>query len=762
VFPSDPSKDQPGRELLHVNGGPQPPRGPLAAAAAGKDPAGARPAALSAAPDAMALLRALGRRWVLALTLAAVAGPALAAATWYAMPHVMPPKHTARTTVHVASRQQPIAPGTPVDSRGDFTTYQRTQIAMIKSRLVLNAALRDPKVADLDLARRGDAIEWLEKEIRADYSVAPEVLTISITGDDPDELIVLIDAVRNAYLKEIVNRELTEVNSRLEKLKLFYSAKDEALKRKRQTLKGLAQSVGYPDAQALARTQEYVVERLTTARHKLQAKRDELRDLLVEDAAQRGKEEALKKLPVPDALVEEEVRKDKPYEQHRLDLAKLEEDLEKVRRLATRADDPPLRRATAAVETAKEALAARAEKLRPLIRQQFREKAEQDLQLKAAQRQERTAVLAEQEKQLKKEVDELEEEADRVKKGAAEIASLRDEIAREEDAAKALGTQMQALTMELQADPRVTVLEGATASQKADRRLPAAAGAGAAAVLLVLAGIAWREFQARRVCRIQDVVEGLGITLVGAVPDLPGRAKGRAGQAGGRKGYWWSLFTESVDGIRTVLVRVARTESVRSVMVTSALASEGKTSVSSHLAISLARAGFRTVLVDGDLRQPSVHRVFDVDVGPGLNEVLRGESDLDAVVRETRVRGLAVVPGGHWDGSTTQALAQGGVGAVLEHLKGRYEFVVVDSSPALPVVDPLLIGQHVDAVILSVLRDVSRLPQVYEAYRKVSGYGIRVLGAVVSGTRDGVYQTHYQGVGGPAAKQPLAGEGVRS
>src|SRR5262249_2393973 len=154
---------------------------------------------------------------------------------------------------------------------------------------------------------------------------------------------------------------------------------------------------------------------------------------------------------------------------------------------------------------------------RPLLRQQLREKAEQDLQLKAAQRQERVAVLTEQERRLKDEVKELEKESDKVKMGTAEIASLRDEIAREDEAAQALGAQMQARPRDCQAARRVGVRGGAPASPKAARRLVAAAGAGAAVFLLVLAGIAWREFQARRVCRIQDVVEGLGITLVGAV-----------------------------------------------------------------------------------------------------------------------------------------------------------------------------------------------------------------------------------------------------
>ena len=98
--------------------------------------------------------------------------------------------------------------------------------------------------------------------------------------------------------------------------------------------------------------------------------------------------------------------------------------------------------------------------------------------------------------------------------------------------------------------------------------------------------------------------------------------------------YWQNLLLESVDATRTMLVHAARTGSHRVVMITSAVGGEGKTSLSSYLATSLARSGLRTLLVDADLRSPSIHRLFDLPVAPGLSELLRGEVDLaDAIAR---------------------------------------------------------------------------------------------------------------------------------
>ena len=81
-----------------------------------------------------------------------------------------------------------------------------------------------------------------------------------------------------------------------------------------------------------------------------------------------------------------------------------------------------------------------------------------------------------------------------------------------------------------------------------------------------------------------------------------------------------------------------------------------------------------------------------------------------------------------------QSLARGGVQGALERLKDEFDFVIIDSHPVLAANDSLLIGKHVDAVILSVLREVSETPKVYAAAQRLAGLGIRVLGAVVNAT----------------------------
>ena len=86
---------------------------------------------------------------------------------------------------------------------------------------------------------------------------------------------------------------------------------------------------------------------------------------------------------------------------------------------------------------------------------------------------------------------------------------------------------------------------------------------------------------------------------------------------------------------------------------------------------------------------------------------------------------------------------EGVLGRIIEQFRAEFDYVIIDSSPVLPVVDPLLIGQMVDGTILSVLRDVSRMPSVYAAHQRLIAGGVRVLGAVVNGVRGEVYGAAY-------------------
>ena len=202
------------------------------------------------------------------------------------------------------------------------------------------------------------------------------------------------------------------------------------------------------------------------------------------------------------------------------------------------------------------------------------------------------------------------------------------------------------------------------------------------------------------------------------------------------------ILAESVDNFRTILLQQSCADAPKVLMVTSAGDREGKTTVASHLAASLARSGRRTLLVDGDLRSPTIHAMFSAALEPGVCEMLRGEADLESVIQPTQVDGLMLVAAGQCDYHAIASLSKTPLKEVLQKAREQFEFVIIDAAPILTYADTLLLGAHVDAAVLSVRRDVSQMHKVHEAKERLESVGIRVLGAVVNGITE------------PAAAQP--------
>src|SRR5262249_8667418 len=207
---------------------------------------------------------------------------------------------------------------------------------------------------------------------------------------------------------------------------------------------------------------------------------------------------------------------------------------------------------------------------------------------------------------------------------------------------------------------------------------------------------------------------------------------------------------------RTMLLNASRAGNLRMVMVTSAMAGEAKTSLSTQLAMSLASAGRRTLLLDFDLRNPSAWKVFTTKNKTGWSEILRGEINIAQCIQPTQLENLWFIPAGDCDQVSLRSLSQDELAPLLVWLRSKYDFIIVDTCPVLPVVDALLLGRHMDGVIFSVLNDVSQIPKVYVATQRLLSLGIRMLGAVVNGVREDKYG-YGQGNPGRAVKAQARG-----
>jgi capsular exopolysaccharide synthesis family protein len=276
-----------------------------------------------------------------------------------------------------------------------------------------------------------------------------------------------------------------------------------------------------------------------------------------------------------------------------------------------------------------------------------------------------------------------------------------------------------------------------------NKKIAMSSAGGVGSFLFVILLVSFLEWRTRRVDTVDQVVNELGMRVIGTVPAFPNRANLRAAvEAGGAN--WRFVLNESINSTRTMLLHTARTQSMQVVMVTSATQGEGKTSLASQLATSMATAGMRTLIVDCDLRNPSVQKLFEVPLGPGVSEVLRQEVDVADAVQATAVPNLWVIPAGQCSNATIAALAQGHpMETLFNRLRGQFDFIIVDSCPVLPVADALLIGQHVDGVVFSIMQDISQLPKVMTATQKLNQLNIPLVGAVVNGIKQDVYSYGY-------------------
>jgi capsular exopolysaccharide synthesis family protein len=164
-----------------------------------------------------------------------------------------------------------------------------------------------------------------------------------------------------------------------------------------------------------------------------------------------------------------------------------------------------------------------------------------------------------------------------------------------------------------------------------------------------------------------------------------------------------SPVSESFRTLRSALILLGNADRRHIIMFTSAVPAEGKTFCAANFAVTMANQGLKTVLIDCDLRKPSIAEIFiDKAHHLGVADQLAGQCELDEVVRSTPVPNLDVIPAGSPSPNPSELLSGQSFVKLLTELRNRYEKIVIDSAPVLAVSDPLVIAPHVDTICLVV------------------------------------------------------------
>ena len=204
-----------------------------------------------------------------------------------------------------------------------------------------------------------------------------------------------------------------------------------------------------------------------------------------------------------------------------------------------------------------------------------------------------------------------------------------------------------------------------------------------------------------------------------------------------------AVVAEQYRTLRTRLSTADHGHPRRVLIVTSPAKGDGKSVTAANLAITMAQEfNRRIVLVDADLRRPSLHRLLGLPTAPGLSEVLRGEASLDDALVHLADYQLTVLPAGGRVERQTELLGSQAMRRVVDALRSRFDRVVVDTPPALPLADVAVVSPMADGVVLVVRAGATPKPLIERAIAACDES--RLLGLVLNGTggRDATYDAY--------------------
>jgi succinoglycan biosynthesis transport protein ExoP len=244
-----------------------------------------------------------------------------------------------------------------------------------------------------------------------------------------------------------------------------------------------------------------------------------------------------------------------------------------------------------------------------------------------------------------------------------------------------------------------------------------------------------------RIRRVEDFELLLGIPVLAMVPSLSGG--GAAEYAAVSLADPESAASEAFRGMRASLLLDPAGRKARRIMVVSASASEGKSLVACNLAATFAQNGERTLLIDADLRRPSIHKLMKLDGRRGLAHLLSGKATWDEVICHARHEHLSVLTGAGAPRDPSPLLASARLRPVLDRAGQAYDRVIIDCPPLFGVSDPLLLLPHVDGVVLVARYNRTHRRAIEEATQKLFDGDTPVLGAVINGVEAGSYSYYY-------------------
>lgn len=273
------------------------------------------------------------------------------------------------------------------------------------------------------------------------------------------------------------------------------------------------------------------------------------------------------------------------------------------------------------------------------------------------------------------------------------------------------------------------------------RKLMNTALAGVVGAMLAVGTAFLVEYLDNTVKTPEDVSQELGLGTMGIIGQM---AKGSDELI--TISHPLSPVSEAFRVLRTNIRFSGVDKPIRTLLVTSASPTEGKSTTAANLAVAMAQAGLKVVLLDADLRRPRIHKIFDLHPRGGLTGSLL-EGNMDGRLQSSQVEGLMVLPAGERPPNPSELLGSRRLRELLDELAEKADVVVIDSPPVLPVTDAAVLAGEVDGVLLVVDAGETRREVVQRAAESLRQVGAHLIGVVlnrVSARRSGYYYYYHE------------------
>jgi capsular exopolysaccharide synthesis family protein len=658
-------------------------------------------------------------RWITVVFVGGFLAAALATAAW----KLIPSKYTTSSIVRVLNTDPVVHSKEDLQGRNDFAIYLKSQAAMIKSHFVLTAALRDPSVAALPMLReQADPVRFLEEELHVEYQDGSEILKIMLSGDDSRAITQIVNAIHEAYFREVVDAEMTGKKARLRQLEDLINRSQDDVKRRYGQIKQA--DVDAPETEAVpGLTAQIAANQLVRYKEALGKNEADMRTWENEKATIEKKLSNLadEVTPPPPGYVEALDHDPKMLElsrnigtwQKKADyLVKISGDEKLASVVEFRQKIADANRMNG--EFKKERVAEYQKSQVPIIEQKLKSELERAksmiLQL-GIQKQRFDDAVAEMQKTLGQlgPTGDVPQDFQRVdvRERVKIITEMLDKA--------------NLLRLEVNAPPRVRDFQRASVPTKRElkKQILGAVIAGLLGFGLVGMCVVFYEARVRRAMSLAEVQKNLLGPIVGVLPARDDTLNADA-------------IAEAVEKTRTLLLQQFARSGSKAVVVTSAIAEEGKAFLACKLAASLQRCGSRTLLMDFDLRSPSLHRHLEAACESGLCEVVTGQVEFHDAL-QSLPDGLTFIAAGKWTTNVRQALTAERIDAFLQWLRSQYDCIILNTHPMLAVAETYLLCRYADGVLLSVERNESRFPLLLRAQEKLAALSTEALGVVYQG-----------------------------